>query len=54
LVNTGNSNVLIDQFGNKTPVTHIFIDIKPAGNSGTIHAFPAPADYKITPRAGFE
>jgi hypothetical protein len=48
--NEGNSNVLIGADGSKIPATHIFIEVKPAGNTGTIHAFPAPANYKITPR----
>lgn|GEM_PF-364064 len=49
----GNKNVLISQTGEITPASHIFVDVKPSGKTGTIHAFPAPSDYQITKRKGF-
>ncbi len=49
--NTGNNNIIIDENGMKTKATHIFIEVKPSGNTGTIHAFPVQADYNIRQRA---
>ena len=50
---SGTSNEIIMPDGSKKPATHIFIEVKPAGKTGTIHAFPVEEGYKITPRKGF-
>ncbi len=44
-------NILHLPTGGTIKSTHVFIEIKPAGKTGTIHGFPAPKNYKITPRS---
>ena len=48
----GTKNEIIMPDGSKKAATHIFIEVKPSGNTGTIHAFPVESGFKVTPRKG--
>ncbi|MCY0912409.1 RHS repeat-associated core domain-containing protein [Massilia antarctica] len=47
----GTLNILHLPTGGTKPATHIFIEVQPAGaGGGSIHAFPVPKNYPVTPR----
>ena len=49
----GSKNEIIMPDGSIENATHIFVEVKPSGKTGSIHAFPVQSGYKITPRKRF-